>query len=344
MNTDLSRSHSWHTQSLLRFIENEDLFITLNHSCADISYSYCNTYTNAFSIIDHIFVSQSLNGYIHKYYSICDEVDNQSDHVPIVIAFQIELEHSLLTSNLHKVRTSWKKANSDDISEYKSNLDDCLSRIMLPYDCLHCTDVLCTNINDLYMRTNCLLSDFSFSECSTLSHLFNTYCMNIYGSPLWKYYDKKLLELFYVAWRKSLRRVWNISNVTHHNLLPYIHNCHPIEVILEKRCIKFVWSLFNSNYALYSNILRLSLQNGNSTMGENVRYLMHKYGIVNSDWSQNINILYSKVESYSNRLLNIEHKCTSSVIRELCETRDSCNTQFFERKELLYLIEMLCTN
>ena len=757
------------------------------------------TYTNAFSIIDHIFVSQSLNGYIHKYYSICDEVDNQSDHVPIVIAFQIELEHSLLTSNLHKVRTSWKKANFDDISEYKSNLDDCLSRIMLPYDCLHCTDVLCTNIkhiesvqllhdniisatmeasenipttnskshkipgwteavqihketalfwrsiwlcnnsprqgvvadimrktrakyhysirqvknkelqykkqsmaraiafnnsrdlwtetrkirkklsaspncmdnvtsneniselfagkycdlynsvsfnddeledilnvnaydvqvkctddivtvlsdnyihthsiyvelvsnainhlkldkndcvdglssnnfkngthllnvfisllfssmlvhgtapaglllstlvpliknkrgnkcdsnnyraiaissllgklfdiiilkeqytslttdvlqfgfkphssttictsllrdtieyynehgsdcylllldaskafdrveyiklfrtlrdrkmcpvvlrlimnmyinqsiqvkwnsivsakcyisngvkqggcisptffsvylnrlietlrknnigcrygsefmgvycyaddlsllcpsftgikemlrtcelyaeehkilfnakksqllhftksskskdpqlfmndgsiipyvdtcnhlgntisiksdkiildnavNDLYMRTNCLLSDFSFSECSTLSHLFNTYCMNIYGSPLWKYYDKKLLELFYVAWRKSLRRVWNISNVTHNNLLPYIHNCHPIEVILEKRCS-----------------------------------------------------------------LNIEHKCTGSVIRELCETRDSCNTQFFERKELLYLIEMLCTN
>ena len=58
--------------------------------------------------------------------------------------------------------------------------------------------------------------------------------MNIYGSPLWKYYDKKLLERFYVAWRKSQRRVWNISNVTHHNLLPYIHNCHPIEVLLEK--------------------------------------------------------------------------------------------------------------
>ena len=98
--------------------------------------------------------------------------------------------------------------------------------------------ILHNAVNDLYMRTNCLLSDFSFSECSTLSHLFNTYCVNIYGSPLWKYYDKKLLELFYVAWRKSLRRVWNISNVTHNNLLPYIHNCHPIEVILEKHCIK----------------------------------------------------------------------------------------------------------
>ena len=97
--------------------------------------------------------------------------------------------------------------------------------------------ILDNAINDLYMRTNCLLSDFSYSECSTLSHQVNTYCMNIYGSPLWKYYDKKLLELFYVAWRKSLSRVWNISNV---NLLPYIHNCHQIKVILKKRCIKFV--------------------------------------------------------------------------------------------------------
>ena len=71
---------------------------------------------------------------------------------------------------------------------------------------------------------------------------------------------------------------------------------------------------------------------------------MHKYDIVNSDWSQNINILYSKVELYSNRLLNIDHKCTGSVIRESSETRNNCNTQFFERKELLYLIEMLCTS
>ena len=34
MNTDLSRFLSWHTKSLLRVIENEDLFIALNHSCA----------------------------------------------------------------------------------------------------------------------------------------------------------------------------------------------------------------------------------------------------------------------------------------------------------------------
>ena len=71
---------------------------------------------------------------------------------------------------------------------------------------------------------------------------------------------------------------------------------------------------------------------------------MHKYDIVNSDWSQNIEILYSKVELYINRLMNINHKCTGSVHREMCETRDSGNTHFFEPNGLLHLIEMLCIN
>ena len=43
-----------------------------------------------------------------------------------------------------------------------------------------------------------------------------------------------------------------------------------------------------------------------------------------------INILYSKVELYirPNGLMNINHKCTESVVRNLCEMRDSCKTQF----------------
>ena len=82
--------------------------------------------------------------------------------------------------------------------------------------------ILDNAVKELYMRTNWLLSDFLFSECSTIFHLFNTYCMNIYGSPLRKYYDKNLLEVFYVAWRKSLRRVWKISNVTQNNLLSFV--------------------------------------------------------------------------------------------------------------------------
>ena len=49
--------------------------------------------------------------------------------------------------------------------------------------------------------------------------------------------------------------------------------------------------MYNSKYALYSNMLELSVSNGSSiieSMVEDVRYLMHKYNIVQSNFSKNI--------------------------------------------------------
>ena len=96
----------------------------------------------------------------------------------------------------------------------------------IPYatECNHLDNILSTisdfpivdhAVNDLYMRTNCLLADFSFTDSNTLSRLFNTYYTNIYSSPLWKHFDRKLLAPFYIAWRKCIRRVWKIPYFSH---------------------------------------------------------------------------------------------------------------------------------
>ena len=180
-------------------------------------------------------------------------------------------EHKILfnakkSQSLHFTKSSTSKdpqlfMNDGSIIPYVDTCNHLGNTISIKSDKI----ILDNAVNELYMRTNCLLSDFSFSECSTLSHLFNTYCMNIYGSPLWKYYDKNLLEVFYVAKRKPLRRVWKISNVTHNNLLPFIHNCHPIDVILEKRCLNLsghyttVIMPYNQIYNdfLYKTVIRL---------------------------------------------------------------------------------------
>ena len=36
------------------------------------------------------------------------------------------------------------------------------------------------------MRTNNLMADFSYAENTTLFLLFNSYCMDVYGSQLWR--------------------------------------------------------------------------------------------------------------------------------------------------------------
>ena len=57
-------------------------------------------------------------------------------------------------------------------------------------------------------------------------------------------------------------------------------NTIAFNVILEKRCIHFLWTLFNSGCDIYRTITSNSLHNRNTTLGENVRYFMHKYNIV----------------------------------------------------------------
>ena len=61
-------------------------------------------------------------------------------------------------------------------------------------------------VKDLFMQTNNLIADFSYTHTcsSTLSVLFQSYCMNVYGSQLWTYNDFRAVERLYTAWRKTI--------------------------------------------------------------------------------------------------------------------------------------------
>ena len=74
-------------------------------------------------------------------------------------------------------------------------------RSVIPYldTCTHLRNILCTSdkhvmidsaVKDLNCRLNNLLADFSHCNNNTLSTLFNSYCMNVYGCQLWKLIGK----------------------------------------------------------------------------------------------------------------------------------------------------------
>ena len=67
-----------------------------------------------------------------------------------------------------------------------------------------------------------------------------------YTNIVYYYYEDKCIEKYYMAWRKAMRKVWKLPNLTHCNLLPVITNCLPLNIILEKRFLKFIWSIINS--------------------------------------------------------------------------------------------------
>ena len=123
--------------------------------------------------------------------------------------------------------------------------------------------------NDLHCRLNSLLTDLSYCDSVTLSTLFKTYCMNLYGSQMWRYNDKTTRS-FYTCWRKAIRRLYNILYRTHNILVHHIINSYPIDVVLEKCCIKYIWNLINSGCKLHAYIVFFSMDNMYSTIGENM--------------------------------------------------------------------------
>ena len=107
--------------------------------------------------------------------------------------------------------------------------------------------------------------------------------MNVYGSQIWAF-NNTYLNKFFVAWRKDIRRNWKLPYRTHNNVLHLINGCLPIDVILEKRSIKYIWTLIHGENNLYGSIVKLSLFNNSTTLGENIRYFMYKYKIYDHEW------------------------------------------------------------
>ena len=71
-----------------------------------------------------------------------------------------------------------------------------------------------SSVQKFYCRVNNVLYHFNDLPCDIKAKLLDSYCLNVYGSQLWNY-SKHDVDMFFTPWRKSIRRLWKISNTTH---------------------------------------------------------------------------------------------------------------------------------
>ena len=64
------------------------------------------------------------------------------------------------------------------------------------------------------------------------------------------------------------------------------------------------------------------MTNCDSTLGENIRYLMHKYKFDMHQWYGSITPLFNEIDLYITSNTVIKGRCTSMAISELCSIRD----------------------
>ena len=69
-------------------------------------------------------------------------------------------------------------------------------------------------VRHFYCSTNEVLFNFSSISCDIKSRLMSTYCLDLHGSSLGNY-SKDRVNYMFVAWRKVVRRLWKLSNMTY---------------------------------------------------------------------------------------------------------------------------------
>ena len=132
-------------------------------------------------------------------------------------------------------------------------------------------------------------------------------------------------------------KIW--KKIYHYNLLHHINSSDPIDNIMEKRCIQFIWNLMSSDTILVDRTVEHSLSMSSTTLGENMRYFMFKYGIYMSEWYGPLSVLQRKIQK--KHPLSISALVLLFAIYVMLEIvmYISCQTD----NEYISIIDILCT-
>jgi len=142
-NVDFTRDRT-HTALLTSFCDNTGLFPSSRHALYDIDYTY-NFSMKRFNILDHFIVSDTLFNTCLAGVSVFHDVDNLSDHDPIVLRLNIDVKSIALVERVFTPRVSWVKASDDDISNYRAILVHNLKCMHFPAAALLCMNMNCTD-------------------------------------------------------------------------------------------------------------------------------------------------------------------------------------------------------
>ena len=90
------------------------------------------------------------------------------------------------------------------------------------------------------------------------------------------FYDKSV-KTFYVAWRRTNRKLWALPSTTHCKYLHPINNSLPMILYLKNVVRSSFGLIYNSNNTIVKSVSSSAIMYSYSTLGENYRFLSDKY-------------------------------------------------------------------
>ena len=112
-------------------------------------------------------------------------------------------------------------------------------------------------------------------------------------------------------------------------------------LLQKKRCSKFLWASFNSEKKVVKMVTLSSIKAARSVLGDNYRYLSHKYSINFNDWLGSYNAINGRIHNFITQYVDCPQY--AYIIRDLCYFRDYVDPFVLTSTEIVQLIEYVCT-
>ena len=188
------------------------------------------------------------------------------------------------------------------------------------------------------------ISKFEGCNTTTKSTLFHQYCSSMYGSQLWDLTSQSFVDMC-TQWRKKLRRVLSVPNMTHCDLLPLVANNMPLDVKLDCKYIGFYKSIATSENVILRYTAKCKLYDYSSTLGRNMTYLIHKYGLQVDDL---LSLSKNKIKQHCYNKwinqINEEYITYSIIIKDLIMMKENRCVRCFSNTDCNFMIDFLCIN
>ena len=153
LNTDLVRNNA-QTKALLSFVNEEKMCLCITHDISNVPYTHIPI-RGEYSTIDHALTTLNLCNAVSSYESHFMH-NNFSDHVPIYLKLNISVSYSQVKENVIPAKTNWRKCTVNDVENYKTFVDNELSKIEYDHNAMVCQNVQCKihteHLNYVYDR------------------------------------------------------------------------------------------------------------------------------------------------------------------------------------------------
>ena len=137
---------------------------------------------------------------------------------------------------------------------------------------------------------------------------------------------------------------WNLSCTNHCDSLSTmstINSSLPMDIALEKRYIKFLGGSLNSENKVVKMVTLSSIKAARSVLGDNYRYLSHKYSINVYDCVGSYNAINGCINHFITQFVDCPQY--TYIVKYLCYFRDYADPFVLTSTEIVQLIEYLCT-